>query len=79
MVYSDGIHLIASSIKELHEFAEKIGLKKHFFENPKKKNHPHYDLTNVEIRRKAFREGAVIVSSKEIVKLCRLFYGEREK
>lgn len=78
MIYTDGIHMIASSIKELHEFAETIGLHRCFFENPRKKRHPHYDLMNQKIREKAIENGAIVVTDREIVKLCRKFYGERE-
>ncbi len=77
MVYTDRIHMIATTVEELHKFAELIGLKRHYFENPLKKRHPHYDLMNDQIREKAIKEGAVVVTDREIVKLCRLFYGER--
>lgn len=52
MIYTDNIHLIADSIEELHGFAVKIGLKRCWFHNPRRKstgsskNHPHYDLVN---------------------------------
>lgn len=78
MVFSDGIHLIATTIDELHEFANKIELNKCYYRNPRKKKHPHYDLMNDAIRRKAFKNGAILVNAREIVKLCRKFYGERE-
>lgn len=35
--------MVADTLKELHEFAQSIGLKRHFFEGVKKM-HPHYDL-----------------------------------
>lgn len=79
MIYSDGIHMIGSSIEELHDFAKMIGLHKCYYRNPKKKKHPHYDLMNNEIRRIALDSGAIYVTDREIVKLCRKFYGEREK
>jgi len=31
MVYTDGIHLVADSLEELHEFAHKIGLKREWY------------------------------------------------
>ncbi len=43
--YTDSTHLVSDSIQELHEFAAKIGLKRHYYEGVKKK-HPHYDLKN---------------------------------
>lgn len=44
MIYTDNIHLVADSLEELHDYAEKIGLGRHRFEGVKK-GHPHYDLT----------------------------------
>lgn len=77
MVYTDGVHLIANSVEELHEFAQKIALKKCYFRNPRKKRHPHYDLMNEKIRKKALDGGAIYTTDRDIVKLCRKFYGER--
>lgn len=42
MVYSDGIHIVADSIVELHQFAKDYGINKCFFEGVRK-GHPHYD------------------------------------
>jgi len=77
MVYSDGIHLIASSIEELHQFAETIGLHRCYYRNPRKKRHPHYDIMSEKVRKKVFENGAELVNDRTIVKLCRRFYGER--
>jgi len=60
--------MVADSLKELHSFAEKIGLKRHFFEGVRK-GHPHYDLTNKTIMLKAIENGAIIVSGKKIVEI----------
>ena len=58
-------HLVASDIKTLHIFAESIGLKKHWFQNKKNKNQPHYDLPEylVDIVKK---HGAIQVQRKEL-------------
>jgi hypothetical protein len=77
MVYTDKIHMIATTVDELHRFADKIGLHKCYYRNPRKKKHPHYDLITEKIRKKAIKEGAVLVTDREIVMLCRYFYGER--
>ena len=69
--------MIAISIDELHQFAATIQLNKCYYRNPRNKKHPHYDLMNDKIRDKALKEGAVLVTDREIVKLCRFFYGER--
>jgi len=70
MIYVDKVHMVADSLEELHIFAEKIGLKKHFFEGVRK-GHPHYDLTNKEIYNKAIVAGAQIVGSKEILRISK--------
>lgn len=82
MVYTDGIHMIANTIDELHQFAKRIGLHDCYFENPRKKRHPHYDLylkgiRRQECRERALAEGAILVTDREIVRLCKKFYGER--
>jgi hypothetical protein len=59
-------HLVADSLEELHSFAKKIGLGKHFFHNPKGKGHPHYDLLGSWINR-AIDNGAVQVDNKTIL------------
>lgn len=43
MTYTDGIHLVADSLEELHEFAKQIGIKRCWFHGIRK-GHPHYDL-----------------------------------
>ncbi|MFW5962575.1 MAG: DUF4031 domain-containing protein [bacterium] len=68
MVYTDGVHLITDGeIEELHKFAQKIGLKREWFQNKKK---PHYDLFGGK-RQKAVKAGAIVVSSREIIKILR--------
>lgn len=71
MVYTDGIHLIADDIKELHQFAGKIGLNRCWFENHRK---PHYDLMKGKKNRErmlslALDNGAQMKTSKELVKI----------
>ena len=77
MIYTDGIHMIGSTVEELHTFAGKIGLNKCYYRNPRKKRHPHYDLMNDRIRKIAIENGAILVNDKTIVVKCREFYGER--
>lgn len=54
-------HLTADTAEELHEFAERIGLRREWFQP---QSHPHYDLT-VRMRAKALRHGAVMVPARE--------------
>lgn len=72
-IYTDGIHMVSNeSLNELHAFAEKIGLKRHWFEGLRK-GHPHYDLMKSK-KQLAIDNGAIVVNSKEIVKICRKLY-----
>lgn len=66
-------HLVADTIPFLHQFAGEIGPQRHWFENKRGKNRPHYDLKG-EIIRKAIEHGAMQVSSKEIVKFLKEHY-----
>jgi hypothetical protein len=71
MIYVDKYgHMVAGSIAELHEFAERMGMKRHFYQGVKK-GHPHYDLTTQRKKDLAIHLGAIVVSPKKIVKLSR--------
>lgn len=56
--------------QELHDFAERIGLKRAWFQDHLL--HPHYDLRPSK-RMMAIRAGAVPVSRPEFVKHCSKF------
>jgi len=69
MVYMDNIgHLVADSEQELHLFAQKLGLKREYYQN---KRWPHYDLTSNNMKQKAKVNGAILISSKEIIKVLK--------
>ncbi|MCI0336189.1 MAG: DUF4031 domain-containing protein [Acidobacteria bacterium] len=58
-------HLVSdSSLEELHEFAECLGLRREWLQV---KSIPHYDLTG-EVYGLALERGAILVSSREIVR-----------
>lgn len=57
-------HMVADTFEELHAFAEKIGVKKHFFHRAEVAH--HYDINQDQFAL-AVQNGAKIVSSKEIV------------
>lgn len=66
MVYTDGVHVVANSLEELHSFASKIGLRSESFESSRI---PHYLLTSDEVRNKAAKEGVIKVkNSVELLK-----------
>jgi hypothetical protein len=50
-------HLVADSLSELHEFANRLGLKPEWFQSQSK--YPHYDVT-VPVRDRALGLGAVM-------------------
>lgn len=65
-VYTDGVHLVADSLQTLHEFAQSIGLGRHFYEGIRK-GHPHYDLTTKKRLQSALDAGAITISSKDLL------------
>ncbi len=60
MVCTDGRHLVAGTIEELHEFARRIGLRKRWFQDHR---HPHYDLTTRRMAARAEAAGAIRVAN----------------
>jgi len=58
-------HLTADSIDELHTFAQRIGLRREWFQDHPL--HPHYDLTPGR-REAALRAGAAFVPAREQAK-----------
>ena len=60
-------HLFADTPDELHEFAERVGLSRGWFQSAAGQM-PHYDLTKA-MRRKAIAGGAVQVTRRRAVKL----------
>jgi hypothetical protein len=68
-------HMVATSIKELHEFAERIGVKRCWYCNKRGKNRPHYDIRYYTISR-ALRNGAKQVTRKELRNFLEEHYGK---
>lgn len=67
MIVTDGVHMISdSSEEELHEFAEKIGLKRHWF---RAKSFPHYDLPKKMKYEDVLAAGAYQITPRELVKI----------
>lgn len=67
MIFTDRTgHMVSdTSLLELHHFAYSIGLRRDWFQD---KRIPHYDLTTQRMRNKAVNNGAVCISSKDIVR-----------
>jgi hypothetical protein len=57
-------HLISDDLDELHEFAQKIGMKRSWFQNDNQ-SLPHYDLTGNK-RRQAIKNGAIELTREEM-------------
>ena len=57
------------ALEELHDFAEKIGVKRYRYH---KKSSPHYDLREHQ-RIEAIKNGAVEADNRKIVELIRLW------
>lgn len=54
-------------IEELHEFAQRLGLKRAWFQN--KPGHPHYDISSNK-RKQAIKMGAVNCTAREMNEKC---------
>lgn len=65
--------MVSDNIKELHIFATSIGIKKCWYQNKKGKHQPHYDVNKNKFQT-AIDNGAVLVSSKEIVEFLKSNY-----
>jgi len=65
MVYTDDVHLVCKNVDELHAFAKKIGLKRRWYQHHHR--HPHYDLTTQHKMEIALKNGAILVSSRQLV------------
>ena len=59
-------HMVASTLDELHEFARKIGVKRHFFH--RSNTCYHYDITT-EQQSKAIEHGAVLEDTRVLLKI----------
>jgi hypothetical protein len=60
--YAKACHLTADTLSELHEFAERIGMKREWFQNHPR--HPHYDITASK-RKEAVKLGAVEIRARD--------------
>ncbi len=65
-------HMAADSIEELHEMADKIGIRRRWFQN--QPAFPHYDICKSK-RQLAIEKGAVEVSARFLAKR----YSEEKK
>jgi hypothetical protein len=66
-------HMVSDNIKNLHIFAQNIGIKKCWYENKRGKCQPHYDVRESKFQ-EAVDAGAKIVSRNEIVEFLKTHY-----
>ena len=66
-------HLVAESLPELHRFAQKIGLKRSWFQD--KASYPHYDVTD-SMRNRALRMGAAQGDRRTIIQCAKMLKTE---
>lgn len=70
-------HMITDAVdlKELHDMATRIGLKRSWFQDG---NAPHYDLTKAR-REKAIKLGAIQIGRRETVEILRARRAEEKR
>lgn len=66
--WSKSCHLIADTTDELHTFAQRIGMRRSWFQNDSRL--PHYDLTENR-RRMALKQGAIELDRRGFVSKMR--------
>jgi len=66
-------HLVADSIPLLHKFAERMGVKKCWYENKRGKKRPHYDIREARVC-DAVEAGALLVDSRDLMKFLKEHY-----
>lgn len=69
MIITDGVHMVSTTSEvELHEFAQRMGLKRYWYQNRKAAaQHPHYDLTTQRAKQRALAAGAKLVDAYNIL------------
>lgn len=66
MIYTDGVHLVADSLDELHKYAVKMGIKKHWFHGTRK-GHPHYDIPYLAAQKVVEDPDVHYITTREIL------------
>ncbi|MDI2141302.1 MULTISPECIES: DUF4031 domain-containing protein [unclassified Pseudomonas] len=66
-------HLVADSLDELHSFADRLGLKRSWFQS--KTLYPHYDVTK-SVRTRALAMGAKGADREQIVRCAKRMRSE---
>lgn len=73
-------HMVSTeSADELHRFADKLGLRRRWFQTRGREDerHDHYDLTTSNMVSKALHEGAEKVNPKDVIR--RAWWGKERR
>ena len=62
-------HMLADSDEELHEMATRIGVSRHYWQQPPKVSSSHYDITQSK-RALAIKAGAIEVTMQEVAAMA---------
>jgi hypothetical protein len=62
-------HMVADTLDELHEMAQRLGLRREWFQTSRS-GMPHYDICQTK-RVQAVRFGAVEINRRQLVELVR--------
>jgi hypothetical protein len=74
MLYTDGKNLIATNLTKLCSYANTVGLSNEWLQLGEKNIHPHLKICG-KVRQRVLADRRVKqVTSKEIVKICKLNY-----
>jgi hypothetical protein len=74
MVYTDGNHLVADSLQELYEYADKVGLDRDWMKFMGRTVHPHFDIFG-NVKSRVLQDANVKqVTVRELVKITKLNY-----
>jgi len=66
-IITDGIHITSTeSLRELHSFADNMGIGKHWFHGTRK-GHPHYDKPKTLLLADLLKCGAVLVRPRAVL------------
>jgi len=69
MTYFDDTHLVSDTLDELHEFAQRNGLRREWFQYHA--DHPHYDITADWRKKIALKLGAKKSRPREVLKISK--------
>ena len=59
-------HMVADTLDELHAMADKVGMRRAWFQDSQ--DHPHYDLSQTK-RALAVQQGAIEIDSRQLVQI----------